>query len=82
MLRTLGIGGYQSIIQRFGVTKSEDAGYSVTDATRVRAALLESIARDVQKPLALILSAASSLKKRRRYGRRIRTGRIGRDHRE
>ena len=64
MLRTLGIGGYQSIIRRFGVTKSEDADYSVTDATRVRAAFLESIARDVRKPLSLILSAASSLKKR------------------
>jgi two-component system sensor histidine kinase KdpD len=64
VLRTLGIGGYQGIIRRFGVTMSEDADYSVTDATRVRAALLESIARDLQKPLALILSAATSLKKR------------------
>jgi two-component system sensor histidine kinase KdpD len=64
MLTTLGIGTYQGVIQPLGLTNSEDGEPSVSEAKRVRAALLESIARDVHKPLALIVSAAASLKKR------------------
>lgn len=57
-------GGYQRVAQPFDLAESGNTQPSLREIQRARAAFIESIARDVRRPLAMILSAANSLKRR------------------
>lgn len=59
-----GPGGYQPVAHPSGLADSGDEEPSTCERRSVRAAFIDSIARDVRRPLAMILSAANSLKRR------------------
>ena len=59
-----GLGGCQRVTQPFDLTGDASKERSVRETQRARAAFIESIARDVRRPLATIMSAANTLQRR------------------